>query len=216
MLIIGESEQPLDGTIIFLYILGMDKDMDNLSDEELIEGVIRKDSTCLGALYSRYFQKVNDQCQAFVKDRQTAFDLSQDILLKAFLHLPEFRKKSNFAGWLWAIGNNHCKEYARRAKQHHALSFYEGANTGIAALQEEDPEENLAEVVHALLDQLAVDDREMLILKYGHNTSIQELRRMYKLSESAIKMRLRRAKEKLSFLFYQKHLYPAKNKKKPA
>lgn len=186
-------------------LLLMKKDTGKLSDEELIEGGIRKDPACLGELYSRYFKKVHQQCMAFVKDRQTAFDLSQDILLKAFSRLPSFRKNSSFSSWLWAIGNNHCKDYSRTIKRQAQVSLHEEKNLGIAESTEEHEQLNLTEEILPLLEHLPATDRDLLILKYSKGTSVQELQHIFQLSESAVKMRLSRAKEKLTSLLHQKH-----------
>lgn len=183
----------------------MEKDVNKLSDEELVEGGIRQDARCLSALYSRYFQKVHRHCLFFVKDRQTAFDLTQDILLKAFSRLPAFRRKSTFSSWLWAIGNNHCKDFTRTVKLQALVALDEEKNMALIEPEEEDQRVVQAEEALPLLEQLSPQDRDLLILKYIHGTSIQELQHMYQLSESAVKMRLSRAKEKVVSLLHQKH-----------
>lgn len=182
----------------------MKSDKNTLSDEELIEGGIQQDTACLGALYSRYFQKVHQQCLHFVKDRQTAFDLTQDILLKAFSRLPTFRNRSNFSSWLWAIGNNHCKDFSRRVKQQALVELTEERTKTLIELEEEEERAELTKDALQLLDQLPPNERDLLILKYAHGTSVQELQQLYQLSESAVKMRLSRAREKLASVFQQK------------
>lgn len=183
----------------------MNSDKNTLSDEELIEGGIRQDTACLGALYNRYFQKVHQQCLHFVKDRQTAFDLTQDILLKAFSRLPTFRKQSNFSSWLWAIGNNHCKDFTRKVKQQALVELNEEKNRELIDSVEEDEQEELTKNTLLVLEHLPPGERDLLILKYVHGTSVQELQHLYQVSESAVKMRLSRAREKLVSLFQQKH-----------
>lgn len=183
----------------------MEKDLLKLSDEELIEGGIRQDPTCLGALYSRYFQKVHQQCLTFVKDRQTAFDLTQDILLKAFSRLPTFQKRANFSSWLWAIANNHCKDFLRKMKHQALVTLNEEKNTEPAGSEDEEEQADLVKEALPLLALMSPNERDLLISKYVHGTSVQELQHLHQLSESAVKMRLSRAREKLASLFYKRH-----------
>lgn len=183
----------------------MNSNKNTLSDEELIEGGIRQDSACLGALYSRYFQKVHQQCLRFVKDKQTAFDLTQDILLKAFSRLSTFRKRSDFSSWLWAIGNNHCKDFVRTVKQQALIALTEERTNTLTEAVEEDKRAELTKDTLRLLEHLPSDEKNLLILKYVHGTSVQELQHLYQLSESAVKMRLSRARKKLASVFKQKH-----------
>ncbi len=188
------------------FLLFVNKDINKLSDDELIEGGIRQDQACLGALYSRYFKRVHQQCLGFVKDPQVAFDLTQDILLKSFSHLSAFKGNASFSSWLWTIGNNHCKDYSRTIKRHPLVPLSEEGGEGIPRAEETDKEVDWTQWVLPLLERLTENERKLLIQKYVNGTSIQELQHIYQLSESAIKMRLSRAKE--SLLFYS----PKKNK----
>ena len=184
----------------------MNKNLTNLSDNELVEGGVLNDAECLGELYNRYFHKVQNQCLLFVKDKQTAFDLTQDIMLKGFLHLTAYQKKASFSSWLLTIARNHCKDYVRTIKLHHQTSF-DGEKYQDLIESDEEQEQNvkLEEETLSLLEQLSTEDKELLIRKYVHETSIHDLQQIFHLSESAVKMRLNRAKKKLAVLFRKNH-----------
>lgn len=193
----------------------MHNHLDKLTDEELVRCALHDNSSCLGELYSRYYRKVLHQCKSFVKDESIAFDLAQDVLIKAFFHLQTYRQEASFSTWLYAITANHCKVYLREKRQNNSVSLEEGKN--VAAYEPEDEEalnhEILEGKLYTFLEQLGADDREMLLMKYCQNTSIEELQEIFQLSGSAVKMRLSRGKKKLALLFYQSHLSRIKSDK---
>lgn len=184
----------------------MHNQLDKLTDEELVIGAVYDSSSCLGELYSRYYHKVLNKCVSFVKDESIAFDLTQDVLLKAFFHLKTFRQESGFSTWLYAITANHCKEYLREKRHNGSVSLEEGKYVMTSELEDEVKLniEILEGKLYTFLDQLGADEKEMLLMKYYQNKSIQELQEIFQLSASAVKMRLSRAKKKLALLFYQK------------
>lgn len=185
----------------------MHNHLDKLTDEELVIGAVYDNSSCLGELYRRYYHKVLHKCISFVKDESVAFDLTQDVLIKAFFHLRTYRQEAGFSTWLYAITANHCRVYLRDRRHNDSVALEEGKN--VTTNETEDEEELnigiLEGKLYTFLDQLEADDKEMLLMKYCQNISIQELQEIFQLSASAVKMRLSRAKKKLALLFYQAH-----------
>ncbi|AHM61947.1 ECF subfamily RNA polymerase sigma-24 subunit [Flammeovirgaceae bacterium 311] len=177
----------------------------NIKEGDLIAAAAQGDRSALGKLYSRYYPKVFYKCLSFVKDKATAADLAQDVLLKAIEKLPLFQGQASFSTWLYAIASNHCLEYLRKEKQHTAVSLEEGMHLCIDELERDSQLylDGLEKNLKVLLDQLSQQDRSLLISKYCHDKSIQELQEIYHLSPSAIKMRLKRSKEKLAQLLNQ-------------
>lgn len=175
------------------------------NEEDLIRAAVKGDSSSLSELYSRYFLKVVSRCQLLVKDKDSAYDLAQDVLLKAIVKLPSLQKGACFSAWLYAIANNHCMEYIRKGKQHPTVPLE------VEMMVSNEEFESEAQLRHDLrernldvfLHQLSRLDRRLLVLKYCHNTPIKELQKSYPLSSSAIKMRLKRSKKKLVLLFYR-------------
>ena len=62
-----------------------------LLDEKLISQYKQGDVNSLGILYSRYYNKVFNKCLSFAKNYDDAFDLTQEVLLKAFKKIDTFK-----------------------------------------------------------------------------------------------------------------------------
>ncbi len=87
--------------------------MGPLSDEELIarwreERESPQAQILLGDLFQRHHAKVGLWCLRLTGDRESAADLAQEVFIKAFEALRNFRGDAKFSTWLYTIARNHC------------------------------------------------------------------------------------------------------------
>ncbi|KPL23003.1 MAG: hypothetical protein AMS23_07180, partial [Bacteroides sp. SM1_62] len=98
----------------------------NLSDEQLVIEYLKGDNNSLGILYDRYYSKVYHKCLSFSRNPDDAFDLAQDVLMKAFSNIRSFRGSSKFSTWLYSITTNHCISKAAKSKNECCLTAGSG------------------------------------------------------------------------------------------
>jgi len=172
------------------------------TDEQLVSQLIQGATAPMGELYQRYSQKVFHKCLSFVKNHDEAFDLSQDILLKAFDKIRSYGGNSSFSTWLYSITNNHCIEHLRKQKGRRTSDIFEllHIQEEVIDLEERLLHENMEEQIASTLHTITDDEREMLILKYQKKRSVKELQELFGLSASAVKMRLMRTRQKILLL----------------
>ena len=87
--------------------------MTALSDEELVAKYRAAGGRPMGTpfadeLFKRHYSRVGLWCLRVTGNRETATDLAQEVLAKAWMHLDHFRADSKFTTWLCAIARNHC------------------------------------------------------------------------------------------------------------
>lgn len=180
-----------------------------LSDEELVERVKASlDTEAYGLLYDRFSARVYRKCLSMTRDRALAHDLTHDIFLKAFLSLNKFDGRSKFGTWLYRISFNYCLDHLRRRQRGPAAVELDA---GVYALADEDLyEEELmairADRLETVLDAIDPTDRAVLLFKYQDDMSVKEMMEVLEMSESAVKMRLLRARERA--LGRYKQLFP--------
>lgn len=168
-----------------------------LSDESIIEAVVeRGQSDLYGLLYDRYSDKVFRKCISFSKDPEIAQDMVQDIFLKVFFQLPKFQGKSRFSTWLYAITYNFCVEYYRKASKHDFTEITNEAEAPDDSLEEQELLKTQASILKRALEIISPDDKAILLMKYQDEASIKEIQEAMNLSESAVKMRLARARQR--------------------
>lgn len=170
------------------------------SDEEIVEQVVsKKDSTLFGQLYDRYADKVFAKCMSFAHDRQLAEDLAHDIFLKVYLKLGEFRFEAKFSTWLYSVTYHECVEYVRKNEKTAKNQKEFGMEQEY--LSAEDSEAAILELkigqLQLLLDKISPEEKALLLMKYQDGLSIEEIMEHTQLGASAVKMRLKRIRDKV-------------------
>ena len=181
------------------------KTLEKFKDEELIKKILQHDQDALGELYHRYYKKVFQKCFSIIKDNDEAFDLAQEALLKAFDNLKNFRNESTFSTWLYIIVHRYCLEALRKRNKRSAINSQLSSREDTEYLIENNnispDQSDIEHIMFTLINNLPENERELLLLKYSKGESIDSLHSIYHISSSAVKMRLKRSKEKLNHLY---------------
>lgn len=185
-------------------------DIAKLSDEDLVSAIVKTNDTLLfEVLYDRFATMVYNKCYGFAKDEDEAKDLTQDVFLKLFVKLASFKGKSKFSTWLYAFTYNHCVNYVTRntAKKFEKQSV---DYTDIQNLPEDHDDDSdfsnmRVDKLRKALELVSPEEKMILLLKYQDNLSIKEIVTVLGVGDSAVKMRIKRAKDKL-LTVYANHL----------
>jgi RNA polymerase sigma-70 factor (ECF subfamily) len=170
-----------------------------LEDSELIRLYLKTQrSEYFSPLYRRYSNKVYGKCLSLLKDEALAADAMQEVFTKVFLNLAKFQEKAKFSTWLYSITYNYCIDYIRKQKK--AKSIFSDEMEKAPDIIEEVPDHYLMEMevgrLKKVLDNIPVGDKEVLLMKYRDEHSIKEIAEILDKTESAIKMKIKRAKQK--------------------
>jgi RNA polymerase sigma-70 factor, ECF subfamily len=157
--------------------------------EELIDEIMNK-----------YGQEVLQLAYSYVKNKEIAEDLTQDIFVKCFKSIHTYKGKSKLRTWVWRVAINHCKDYLKSwYNQKVIITDNETTYTGL--LQESveqtviqnDEDHQLASAVM----NLPIKYREVIYLFYFEEMPIKEIAEVIEVKENTVKTRLRRGKELL-------------------
>ncbi|WP_228724329.1 RNA polymerase sigma factor [Spirosoma sp. KUDC1026] len=173
-----------------------------LADEQLVACYQQtSDEDCFEMLYQRYVGKVYQKCLTMTKDADLAEDYTQDIFIKVFNKIDSFQERSKFSTWLYSISHHYCLDQIRVGKR----MVHESWSDTLQDQLPDDNEENIMAVrlsdLGKLLEGIPVEEVSFLQLKYEQNMSIRDIAKLHKLSESAVKMRLKRTRDRL----YERH-----------
>ncbi|KAA3632711.1 MAG: sigma-70 family RNA polymerase sigma factor [Bacteroidetes bacterium] len=159
-------------------------------------------SQCFTILYERYAGKIYSKCISMLRDEALAQDATQEIFTKIFLNLAKFSGKSRFSTWIYSITYNYCIDYIRRTKKKKDIftDDIEKAPDVIDDVPDEELLELEVEQLKKVLSELPPDDTAILLMKYQDGMSIKEISETLEKTESAVKMRIKRAKEKAKML----------------
>lgn len=156
-------------------------------------------SQCFSLLYKRYAGKVYAKCLSLLKDEALAQDATQEIFTKIFTNLSKFRERSKFSTWVYSITYNYCIDFIRRRKKVQNL-FSDEMENAPDIPDDEIPDKLLLEIeikrLKEVLDNIPPGDKAVLLMKYQDEMTIKEIAEILDKTESAIKMKIKRAKVK--------------------
>jgi len=178
----------------------------DLTDEELVKRITQEGRNELfEVLYKRYYLKVVDKCYSFIKNRHQAEDFANDILSKAYEKLPGFKGTSQFSSWLYSITYNHSIDYLRLKKKLHYPNWNsENEIPDIPDESEADLQEMSYDNLQKILEMIHPEEKALLLMKYQDNLSGRQIAQTLRISEDAVKMRLKRARTRVIYLYQTK------------
>lgn len=175
------------------------------SDSEIVQLYLKtQESAYYSILYKRYAGKVFGKCISLLKDEGLAQDATQDIFIKVYTNLSRFNEKSKFSTWLYSITYNYCIDFIRRKKKIKNI-FSEDIENAPDIIEDIEDNELLQMEVGKLkivLEEIPPGDKAVLLMKYQDDMSIKDISATLEKTESAIKMKIKRAKHK-AIMVYQ-------------
>lgn len=177
------------------------------SDEELVEAVRRGDREAFGPLVERYQQRVVAAAYHLVGNFHEAQDLAQEAFVEAYCSLSRLRQPARFKSWLHGILYYKCLKYLRR-RPPPVISWESGELD--ERLITPSPEEQWAQDLTSLLNQLPSPYREVLAAKYLEDLSYGEIAERLGITVNNVRVRCCRAKQELRKLLARTEVASAK------
>lgn len=178
-----------------------------IADEELVRLYIETQrNVYFEEIYDRYVDKVYRKCLSFVKNEAQAEDFTHDIFLRVVLKLGSFKEQAKFSTWLYSITYNYCMDQVRQTKRQAEVALDENFDLADDGYDLELIEMQTQSLKKAL-QKIDPDERAILLMKYQDDFSIKEIAETFKITESAVKMRLMRTKEKLKKIYTENVIF---------
>jgi RNA polymerase sigma-70 factor (ECF subfamily) len=171
-------------------------------DSALILLAQHGDTRAFGQLVQHYQTPVYNLAYRMLGDPTEAEDAAQETFLRAYTQLKSYKPELKFASWLLSIAAHYCIDRTRRRK-FVGFSLDDEAMYETLPAADADPAEVVtirereAEAQH-LLQSLSPDSRAIIILKYWHDSSVEEIATMTGNSVAAVKVKLFRARQTMA------------------
>lgn len=184
-----------------------------MGDEGFVRRVLDGDRDAYRVLVDRYAPMVFSVVRRHAREPAEAEDLAQEIFVRAYEGLGEFRGEASFSSWLYRIALNRCRDHVKSAWHGresldalavgpHAEGEAAGALAGGSDGEVGTPEAELerserAALLRWALDQLAPDHAVAFLLKYEQELSYRDMAGMLDATVGALKVRVHRARNAL-------------------
>lgn len=165
---------------------------------ETLVTTIQEGNTGQYALIVKAFQQpIYRYCYRLLANRQDAEDAVQDILVKAYQSLHQYKRSVHFSAWLYRIAYHHCLNLLRKRRVHkHVMRIIRPETVSASPEQELDNQLYKPSLV-AALSGLSLDERNLLILRVFEEKTYAEISEILKISPNALTKRMNRIKQKV-------------------
>lgn len=180
------------------------------SDEALMARLAAGGTDAFEVLLDRYTNAMITFCYSFVKNREVAEDLAQETFLRVYRNAGRYKPIAKFSTWLYRIATNLSINEFRKLKLRKALSLYapiSSSPTGTRVIERiaSDADHPLSEaeikeatkLLNEAVERLPENQRTTIVMVEYHHLSYSEIAEILDVSVSAIKMRVKRARESL-------------------
>jgi len=182
----------------------------NYSDEQLVLEYLRGDKKSFELLLKRYLNPIYNFTRQYVKDKQEAEDVTQDVFVKVWRKIEKFDRNKKFKTWIFSIAKNTCLDWLKK-KRPIAFSMFdsrEGGNTLAETLIDPSPlldelaeRANMSKRLAEAVKKLPLYYRLVLNLRYGYSFTFREIAEILKEPLDTVKTRYRRGMEILKKSF---------------
>ena len=174
----------------------------NIPDNDLIQVVLQGNTNAYADLVERYRNFVFTIVLRYINNREDAEEVSQDIFVKAFRSLADFKGASKFSTWLYTIATTSCLTFLRRKKlaaisldNEKVFAVAENLDGGMPANGIE--QKNRVLMVNEAIKMLSPDDAQIITLFYKGEQSLEEISNIMGKETNAVKVQLHRARTRL-------------------
>ncbi|WP_121355300.1 RNA polymerase sigma factor [Flavisolibacter nicotianae] len=171
-------------------------------DNELIQDVLQGNTAAYAELVERYRSFVFTIALRYINSREDAEEVSQDIFVKAFRSLADFKGASKFSTWLYTITTTTCLSFLRKKKlavqsldNEHVFAVAENVDGGMSANQVE--QKSRVQMVNEAIRMLSPEDSQVITLFYKGEQTLEEIAQIIGKEPNAVKVQLHRARTRL-------------------
>ncbi len=178
------------------------------NEKLLLTNAKKGDVEAFEALTSQYWKKIYNIALRMLGNHEDADDLTQDVLIKIFKSLRNFREESSFSTWIYRITKNVCIDELRKRKKEKIVSLDEEIelNEGSVKIQvksdkpgpyEEYEKSEIGRIVTEAISKLSDEHRMVVVLRDIQGFSYEEICRIVGCPKGTVKSRLNRARNEL-------------------
>jgi len=174
----------------------------NSEETEMISRCQRGDQEALKEIFDKYHKKVYRIAYGVVRQREEALDVVQEVFIKLFRSIKDFKGRSHFYTYLYRMAMNTAIDHKRKAGKQFMSSLDEEGSFEPSEVAEKGPErillqKELEEKVKLAMDKLPDEQRAALIYRDVEGLSYQEMAEAMGCSIGTVMSRLHYGRKRL-------------------
>jgi RNA polymerase sigma-70 factor (ECF subfamily) len=184
------------------------KPMTFVNDTDLIERFKKGDPSAFEAIVRKYQDRIYNLCRYMLQDPEDAQDAAQDVFLKAYRGLKDFRPDSSLYTWIYRIGVTTCLDYRRKSRREvlRREPLTEDLPSDEPASEQLYQSREIPDSIQLALQKLPEKLRAAIVLREIEELSYEEIAEVLHTSAGTVKSRISRAREQLRSLLGKNRL----------
>ena len=171
-----------------------------MTDATLVRRVLDGDTAAFTMLVDRHAAACTRFAMRMLGNREDAEDALQDSFLRAYRSLARYEERQAFRTWLFQILVNRCRTAAVRRQRRQRMFLVDDNAVASASVQPAAESTELRAELRRAIDALDPDQREAFLLKHVELLSYDEMAEATGVGVSALKMRVKRACDRMQWL----------------
>ncbi|WP_217560558.1 RNA polymerase sigma factor [Paenibacillus sp. GbtcB18] len=166
-------------------------------DKQLIEQILQGNKQAFGQIIDRYKARVFALLQRMLGNSPDVQDIAQEVFIKAYNHLRDYKPEHSFSAWLYRIAANRCIDELRKRKRTPLMTGMDFDPVQTVTPESVFLEKERQQALESHLMDLDPNYRDVLVMRYIQFLSYQEIGEHLCIPVSTVQMRLYRARKKL-------------------
>jgi len=171
-----------------------------MTDALLVRRVLDGDTAAFTTLVDRHAAACTRFATRMLGNREDAEDVTQETFLRAYRSLARYEERHAFRTWLFQILINRCRTAAIRRQRQRRMFLVDDNAIALASVRPVGELSDLRAELQRVIDALEPDQREAFLLKHVEQLSYDEMAAATGVGVSALKMRVKRACDRMQWL----------------
>ena len=162
-------------------------------NKNLIDKILHGESDLFAQIVDEYHRQILVYCLKMLNFHQEdAEDVAMLVFTKVYLNLASYNSKQKFSSWIYRIAHNETVNFIKKNSRQWTMEL-----TDFLPVFSQPKEDYFnSQILDKVLNNLKSNDKEILILFYLQELSLQEIGDVLKLTENSVAQRLRRARNR--------------------
>src|SRR5215216_4094295 len=172
------------------------------TDIDIISAALDGNQQAYAHIVQRHKAFVFTLVLRYIKSREDAEELAQDVFIKAYRALADFKGNSKFSTWLYTVTTTTCITFLRKKKlevqsldNEQVFERADNMDGGMSANQIE--QKSKVNMVNEAIKMLSPDDAQIITLFYKGEQTLDEIAQILGKEPNAVKVQLHRARGRL-------------------
>lgn len=163
-------------------------------DQQMIEGCIAGNPKCQRLLYDRFAEELYFICRRYTNSNEDAEDLLQNVFIRVFLNLKDFKFESSLKVWIKKVTVNTVISNLRKMKREPMQLNYENCEDGVLPIVEVPDAEIPMEVLVEIIRKLPSGYRTVFNMREIDGYEFEEIAKQLELHPGTVRSQLFKAK----------------------